>query len=222
MNNIERDYESPLSGESMKDMLKYNPDFKESEIENLSDEEIREKFKEYYAARLPVDLLTWMRVYEPKNKMLWKGAFWKQTMFIRDNLCTLFYKTFEEYEDNPVQVISMHISKSIVLPVYHIDLKKYNTQITIRNNFYDFKVSVKSKYAIKGIRDIIHETTPIEPVYCEGFNKEYIYGMYKNNQKEFTVELSNDFYTAYIFFYELKKSLDKSLRKERQKKERKR
>lgn len=93
-------------------------------------------FKEYYSKHLPIDLLTWMRIYEPKNEMCYKNGYWSQTIFVRDEINKLFYPKYEDYKANPVKVISTHRSKSIILPVYYIFLEKYNTKIIMRNNFY--------------------------------------------------------------------------------------
>jgi hypothetical protein len=206
---MERDYNSIMNYNEFDDMKKYNPNFSEDQVKDKSDEEIRTMFKEWYSEHLPVDLLTWMRVYEPKNKMCCKQAYWNQTVFVRDDINRMFYSTYEDYKANPVKVISTHVSKSIVLPVYYIYLKKYNTKIIMRNNFYDWKISIDSEQSITGIDEFFGEDTPIASVYCEGFEESWVYGMYKENNKHFTIELRNNSYIVYTFFYMLKKSLEK-------------
>lgn len=160
---MDRDYESKMDYSNFDDMKKYNPNFSEEQIKNKTDEEIRTMFKEYYSEHLPVDLLTWMRVYEPKNEMGYKKGYWNQTVFIRDEINRMFYSKYEDYKANPVKVISTHRSKSIILPVYYIFLEGYNTKIIIRNNFYDWKISIDSKYSITGIEEFFKEKEPVNP-----------------------------------------------------------
>lgn len=200
-------YISKMDDANFKDMKKYNPGFSEKQVEGKTDEEIREMFKDYYAKHLPVDLLTWMRVYEPSNTMLFNQGYWDQTVFVRDEINRIFYPKYEDCEANPVKVISTHMSKSIVLPVYYIFLKAYDTKIILRHNFYDWKVSVDSACDIDGVDDFFQERVAISPVYCEGFADNQVYGMYKDDHKRFTVELSSNFHRLYTFFYMMKKSL---------------
>lgn len=152
---MEREYESVMDYTNFNDMKKYNPNFNEDQVKDMSDEEIRTMFKEFYSSHLPVDLLSWMRVYAPKNKMSFKRGYWHQTVFVRDELARMLNSNYEEYKANPVKVISTHMSKSIVLPVYYIYLEPFNTKIIMRNNFYDWKISIESDYTIHGIEDFI-------------------------------------------------------------------
>lgn len=109
--------------------------------------------------------------------------------------------------------IGTHTSKSIILPVYYIYLDNYDTQIIMRNNFHDWKVSVNSKYSIIGIEDfIIEETEPINQLYCEGFEESQVFGMYKDNNKKFTIELPSNKYNLYTFFYVLRKSVQERIK----------
>ena len=190
------------------DMKKYNPNFSEEQIKGKSDGEIRRMFKDYYAKHLPVDLLTWMRVYEPTNDMYFKQGYWDQTVFVRDEINTIFHPGYNEQKENPVLVISTHRSKSVDLPVYYLFVKKYNTKIIMRYNFHNWMVSVDSEYNIDGIGELLYEEKePVNSIYCEGFAEEQVYGMYKDNHKRFTVELGCSFYKLYTFFYMLNKSL---------------
>ncbi|NFT08793.1 hypothetical protein FDF26_17425 [Clostridium botulinum] len=204
---MDRDYDSKMDYSNFDDMKKYNPNFNEEQMKDKTDKEIRTMFKEYYSEHLPVDLLTWMRVYEPKNEMCYKKGYWNQAVFVRDEINKMFYSKYEDYKANPVKVISTHRSKSIILPVYYIFLEEYNTKIIMRNNFYDWKISIDSKYSITGIDEFFKEKEPVNPIYCEGFEESQVYGMYKENNKHFTIELSSNYYEVYIFFYMLKKSL---------------
>lgn len=212
-NIVKRDYECEMNYVAFEDMKRYNPSFTEDLIKGKTDEEIRTMFKDFYLKHLPIDLLAWMRVFEPKNSMNYKKGYWHQTVFIRDEVNRLFYPEYKEWEANPVKVIAMHRSKSIALPVYYIYLRDYDTQITMRNNFYDWKISINSKYSITGIEEFFREEKePINPIYCEGFEKSQVFGMYKKNNKRFTIELPCNEYNLYTFFYMLKKSLNERKR----------
>lgn len=203
-----RNYEGLMDYVVFEDMKKYNPNFNEDLIKGRSDEDIRTMFKEFYSENLPIDLLTWMRVFEPNNDLSFKKSYWKQTVFVRDEINELLRDNYEDYKQNPVKVIGTHRSKSIELPVYYIYLNKYDTQIIMRNNFYDWKVSINSKYSITGIEEFFkNENENINPIFCEGFESSQVFGMYKDNNKKFTIELSNNQYNLYTFFYILKKSL---------------
>lgn len=122
--SVEKDYDSKMDYINFEDMKKYNPSFSEQDIEGKCDEDIRSMFKEFCLNNLPIDLLTFIRVFEPKNCMIYKKGYYNQTVFIRDEINGLLHSNYEEYRENPVKVISVHISKSIKLPVYLIDLKK--------------------------------------------------------------------------------------------------
>ena len=63
-------------------------------------------------------------------------------------------------------------------------------EVTIRDNFYNFKVSVESPKDLNiesiGIFDPDKE---IHSVYCEGFSKNWVFGSYNKNRSRFTVEI---------------------------------
>lgn len=65
-------YEYPIDKTEINDMKRYNPNFDEALIEGRSDEDIRKVFKDFYLDNLPIDLLTWMRVFAPKDDMVYK------------------------------------------------------------------------------------------------------------------------------------------------------
>jgi hypothetical protein len=186
---------------TLDDMEKYNPKFNRKLYEDREEDEVNAEFREYYSKILPVDLLTWCRVNDPEEKMLWKQGYWEQIMLIRDTINPLFYSSYEEYKDNPVMVISTHRSKSIVLPVYEINLKQYALKMIIRNNFYDWKVSVISEKTINAdFMGIFKEDENINSIYCEGFKDEQVFQSFKENKIQFTVEI-NGRYELFTFMY---------------------
>jgi len=147
-------------------------------------------------------LQDWIMGNIPEDKMLWKDSMEKQVLFIRDTLYQAFpIKTREEFNQfkDSLMVISEHASKSINLPVYRVSWK--GMVCILRNNFYDWKVSVRSAkkisvdlslYGFKTKEEVTHG-------YCEGFKAEWVYDSYENNKEQFTIKISND-YQLFCFF----------------------
>ena len=197
------------------DMERYNPDFDRKVYEDKPKEQVIEEFRESYSKRLPIDLLTWCRVNEPSDNMIYKQGYWDQIIFIRDDINGLFYdysdSGYEEYNANPVLVINTHMSKSILLPVYKINLKKHNLSMIIRNNFYNWKVSVISEKEIDvDFMGLFKKNKNIHSVYCEGFEKNQVFGCFKNNKKQFTVEI-DDRNRLFTFMYLLNNYLKRRI-----------
>lgn len=150
-----------------------------------------------------IQLQQWFKDHIPNNDMLWKTSMTKQIIFVRDQLP----HAFPLYQADDLKnlrvatfVISTHISKSIVLPVYFMVWNGFN--FIMRDNFYDWKVSVASpnhididfeKYQLFNPKERIHH------VYCEGFAQEWIYGPYDKNSGKFTISIQNN-YELYCFF----------------------
>jgi hypothetical protein len=99
-------------------------------------------------------------------------------------------------------VVGLHNSKSIDLPVYKIE---YNDKIFyLRNNFYNWIVSVISETPIEiKLLEKFDKDNTIPHVYCEGFKKEWVFGKYKDNHKQFTF-LINCNYDLYVLFWLIK------------------
>lgn len=193
------------------DMERYNKDFVRTDFENMEENDARRKFRTWYAKHLPIDLLTWCRVNEPSDDMIYKQGYWNQITFIRDDIMYMMCKDYDEYRDNPVLVVNTHTSKSIVLPVYQINLLNGKIKMIIRNNFYDWKISVDSDIELNmDFMDLFKTDEEIHSVYCEGFKKEQVYGSYNSNKKQFTIEIG-DKYKLYTFMFLLKNYLNKSL-----------
>lgn len=193
------------------DMEKYNKNFKREHYEELEELAVKSMFRDYYYDKnLPVDLLSWCRVNQPSDEMIYKKVYWTQIMFIRDTINNIFYKSYKEYENNPVMVINTHTSKSIKLPVYEINIKKHNLKMILRHNFYDWKVSVISNKDISiDFMNLFNENDVINSVYCEGFKKEQVFDSFKNNKKEFTFEIDDNF-KLFTFMYILNNYLNKT------------
>lgn len=133
------------------------------------------------------------------DDLLYKQAAKGQVMFIRDTLGRALVSEWKRWEGVPV-VIGEHRSKSVRLPVYHIALP--DMELVLRDNFYDWKVSVRSDAPIRnvagwGLFDEADERG-ISACYCEGFPREWVQGPYAKDKRRFTVELSGQ-YDLYAF-----------------------
>jgi len=193
------------------DMKKYLKDFNPEEYErtwNTTDQSVLEYLRDYYAKHLPVDVTAWIRANTPDEKFLYAQQVGKQVSFVRDIICPLFYGSYQECEKYPPMVISTHKSKSVLLPVYQISVPKYGLEIILRNNFYDWKVSIKCNTELNfdtmGLFDM---TNQIHPVFCEGFPEDKVYDWYLADHKQFTVEIRDD-YKLYTFMYLIKNYLN--------------
>ena len=171
------------------------------EIGDITDPSIITFLSNYYDSHMPVDVTAWFRVNKPSDTLIYANELAPQVKFVRDTICSIFSDLYEEDEPNPPMVIGTHKSKSVRLPVYRIYLKKYNIEIILRCNFYNWIISINSSQPLifdnlrlfnKGLR-IGHQ-------YCEGFPKDKIYGSYYNDQSKFTFKL-NSKYEVFTYFY---------------------
>jgi len=161
-------------------------------------------------------LQEWISAHLVTDEMLWKGAWGRQVEFVRDALCYLVasglspddeddYKKFLAIPD----VISTHRSKSIELPVYELSRPDLGIRFILRNNFYNWKLSVLSEMPIiADFSGLFHTTPPVEPkytgnelspVYFEGFPDDLIFGYYESSDKlRWSAEIQGDhnLYTA--------------------------
>ena len=192
----------------LEDMQKYIEDFNPNDYESCCEEtdpSVIEYAKNYYDKHLPVDVNAWIRVNEPDKNLIYAKGLSNQVRFVCDNLCYLLRSTYEEWCDNPPQVISTHYSKSVKLPVFQINLEKYGIEIVLRNNFYDWKISVKSDkpldFDYMGLFNPTKEIT-----YCEGFPRDKVYGSYEQSHSQFTIEIDSH-YNLYTFIFLLKNYL---------------
>lgn len=187
------------------DMEKYFPNFNRKEYENIPEEGLIIICRDYYENHLPVDVTTWCRVNNPDENLIYKKGQGEQICFVRDRIASLFY---DNYKDTllATQVISTHTSKSVLLPVMQLNVPEYGLEIVFRDNFHNWKISIKSKKEINcDFMDIFKEDdSPINPIYCEGFPVDKVYERYIDNKKQFTIQMHDD-YKVYVFMYLLSK-----------------
>jgi hypothetical protein len=154
-------------------------------------------------------LQDWINAHNPKNEMVWKDSFWDQVSFVRDQIHRLFVVIYEESKKNPVMVVSTHTSKSIQLPVYSI--KIHGIEVRMRNNFHDWKVSIRSAHPVPDVfHHIIKKDETLHAVYFEGFQSDWIFGSYNNNPCQFSVEIY-DKYDLYTFILVITDALRKKV-----------
>lgn len=128
------------------------------------------------------------------DEMFYKEASGSQIMFVRDQLNYLVASGlyFEEARDI-CGVISTHTSKSVKLPVYELYRPDLGLRLILRNNFYDWKLSVISAQPIVADFAGLFKTTPpvdekytgseLSACYFEGFPRELVFGYYESSDK---------------------------------------
>lgn len=151
-------------------------------------------------------LQEWADAHKPPAANGWEPGYWNHIMFVRDKvagtLCEEADHTFEELCEL-VKVVGTHTSKSILLPVFGIDWKR-GVQFTIRYNFYNWAISVKSQKPIAWDFDGLFARGDVE-LYHEGFPADHVFGSYNQDPTQFTVSLWGGNYDLYTFFYLLKR-----------------
>jgi hypothetical protein len=128
------------------------------------------------------------------DEMFYKEASGSQIMFVRDDLRYLVASGlyYEEAKDI-CRVISHHTSKSVKLPVYQLSRPDLGLRLILRDNFYDWKLSVISETPIVADFSGLFRTTPpiareytgceLASCYFEGFPEELVFGYYEPSDK---------------------------------------
>lgn len=195
------------------DMEKYFPNFNRDEYEDKTYEELCDICRPHYKT-IPVDVMAWIRVNNPDEKLLYKGSLSRQIRLVRDSIyAPIFFnkehpelvgidndQSYKIYNNFQPMVISTHISKSVLLPVMELDLKSVGVKIVLRDNMYNWNVSVESEKDIDCDFKDVFSDYDYHYCYCEGFPKDRIYGMYQNNHKKFTICINDD-YRLFTFMW---------------------
>ena len=195
----------------LEDMQKYVKGFKKSNYESTgdkTDEEVIYYLKNYYDNHIPVDITAWIRVNKPDKNLIFASSLLNQVSFVRDKLCKVLNPDYKYWDKNPPLVISHHHSKSVELPVYQINLKEYGVELILRNNFYDWKVSINSTSPLNfDCMGLFDTTKEIPHIFCEGFPKGKVFECYDKNHSQFTLEIVSD-YDLYTYAFLLRKYLE--------------
>lgn len=189
----------------LEDMKKYIKGFKAKDYKSTSDHTdttVIEEVRRYYDEHLPVDVTAWVRVNEPDSDLIYASGLGTQVRLVCDQICKLLSNSYEEWwETNLPMVISTHRSKSVKLPVYQINLEDYGIEMVLRNNFYDWKVSVKSEQPLDfDFMGLFDPSKEWDDCFCEGFPKDKVYGSYSSSCRQFTFEV-NTHYELWTFAY---------------------
>lgn len=125
----------------------------------------------------------------------------RQLVFIRDEITRALSEDYEETKKvlETADIISWHTSKSMKLPV--VEFTWRGITFTMRNNFYDIKVSVNSHVPIAVDFGNLVSESDIKPVYCEGFPIDRVYEVYSTNQSRFTLSIPCMGGPSFTFFW---------------------
>jgi hypothetical protein len=148
-------------------------------------------------------LQKWISAQIVGDEMLWKGAFGHQMMVIRDEIVPLMAAGLVYQESKEIaDVIATHTSKSIRLPVVEVTRKDLGLRFTMRQNFYNWKLSVLAERPIEvDFTGLFHTTPPIDKAYTgdpladcyfEGFPEDRIYRYYSEDPRKFSAEIWGD------------------------------
>lgn len=134
------------------------------------------------------------------DEMYYKGASARQIMWVRDTLANVFNCGLVFEERRQVEVIATHTSKSVLLPVYSLERADCSLRLVLRENFFNWKLSVISGEPLDvDFSGLFHTTPPIDPsytgnplasVYFEGFPEDLIFGYYApSDKRRFSAEI---------------------------------
>jgi hypothetical protein len=122
---------------------------------------------------MTTNLQDWINNNPEDEGLLWGKAALTQAIFVRDNLAPLVTGRAG------AEVISTHRSKSCELPVYQLNHPRQKLFMTMRGNFYDWKVSVTCPLSVSArLLHGLHNPDSgllCHAVYFEGFPDHLVY-----------------------------------------------
>jgi hypothetical protein len=152
----------------------------------------------------------------------------QQVAFIRSDIAALMGigMDYQLRRDQLIHIVGEHRSCSIVLPVFELYRPDWGLRLILRNNFYNWKLTVLSEQPIVAdLSRLCFVTPPLDPEYTgneladcyfEGFPKELIRSYYTENIREWSAEIQNNC-QLWTVVYLLLVSLDRIPRMERPK-----
>ncbi len=147
-------------------------------------------------------LHVWLETNRPRDEMFWKDAFDRQIAFLQE----IEWMLATEPRERLVSVVSTHRSKSITLPVAHLDLRRHGVEVWMRDNFHNWKLSVRSERPLTcDFLDLFDPNVTHPDCYCEGMDG-WVFGSFAENPSTFTVEIAGD-YGVWAFFRILRQHL---------------
>lgn len=146
-------------------------------------------------------LIEFMRENELDDNLDYKKAAERQMAFVRDKIGL-------HLTNSPIFVLSTHMSKSCLLPVYGLKLTN-GIELIMRENFYGWVVSIRSPFTIEKLPKFCYgdkyddtDSNDIHECYCEGFHNSWVYAFANENFKYSTFRVHED-YDLYTLIYEL-------------------
>lgn len=145
----------------------------------------------------------WLEDNVPNDRLTYASGCRHQIRFVLDELVRLIAPDLDfDAMNNVATVISTHRSKSVCLPVF--SLKRPGLQLILRNNFYNWKLSVISDSPVEAdFSGLFHTTPPLDPdytgnplssVYFEGFPEDLVFGYYESGDKRsWSAEMWSDY-----------------------------
>ena len=145
-------------------------------------------------------LQEWFKAHLDQDpKLRWLDAMKSQVVYVRDDLA---YLVGGNREDTAF-AIGEHRSKSVVLPVYLLERADIGLQFYLRNNFYNWKLSVVSErpteadfsglFMTEPPPDPTYTGDPLRAVYFEGFPRELVFGYYgPSDKRRWSAEIGGD------------------------------
>ena len=149
-------------------------------------------------------LLEFMLDNELDDNLCYKHAAERQMSFVKNIIGS-------HLTHSPIFVVSTHMSKSCLLPVYAFKLTN-GIEFIMRDNFYGWVVSIRSPFIIDKLPDFCKGdylckndyNADIAECYCEGFNSSWVY-KYKNENVSYSTFRVSEDYDLYTLIYLLNK-----------------
>ena len=149
--------------------------------------------------QLNTKIRDWIVENEPGKDMLYREIWWKNNIFIRDRLLSLF-------DSEEAEIVGTHCSKGIVCPVIKAVYK--GVEIVFQYNFYIWQIMIKSPTELK-LPNLDLYKADGEYLYYQGIPEEYRFEKYsKENNKEFAISIFGDLLDVYAFAISLKLAID--------------
>ena len=152
--------------------------------------------------QLNTKIQNWFIKNEPSEDMLYREEWWKNNIFIRDRLLSLF-------DSKEAKIVGTHRSKSIVCPVIKTVYK--GVEIIWQYNFYDWQIMIKSPKKLKLFNLKLYKADGDygDYLYYQGIPEAYRFNRYsKTNNKEFAINIYGDKLDVYAFAVSLKLAID--------------
>ena len=144
----------------------------------------------------------WFNLNEPEDTYVYKKTWWKNNMFIRDEIVNRLFN------DKQAEVVGTHFSKSIECPIIKTYYK--GVEVLWQYNFYNWQIMVKSNKDLE-LTDLDYIGANADYFFYQGIPTEYQFKPYsKDNKKEFAISTVFSKYCVFAFAVELKKAIDRA------------